>query len=60
MMRQFAPMLAVSGEPFDSQEHLFEIKWDGIRALACVRRKALRLWGRGQADYTGKDTVRPS
>ncbi len=52
MMRQFAPMLAVSGEPFDSQEHLFEIKWDGIRALACVRRKALRLWGRGQADYT--------
>ena len=42
-------MLAVSGEPFDSSDHLFEIKWDGIRSLACVQRKALRLWGRSQA-----------
>lgn len=28
------PMLATPGEPFDSEEHYFEIKWDGIRALA--------------------------
>lgn len=28
------PMLAVSSAPFDSREHLFEIKWDGYRALA--------------------------
>lgn len=27
-------MLASSGEPFDSSEHFFEVKWDGIRALA--------------------------
>lgn len=26
-------MLAVSGEPFDSEDWLFEIKWDGVRAL---------------------------
>ncbi len=29
-------MLAVAGEAFDSPAHLFEIKWDGIRALAMV------------------------
>ena len=28
-----APMLAQIGEPFDSDEHLFEIKWDGTRCL---------------------------
>ena len=27
-------MLATAGQPFDSDEHRFEIKWDGIRALA--------------------------
>ncbi len=27
-------MLAASSAPFDSPEHLFEIKWDGYRALA--------------------------
>jgi hypothetical protein len=30
----FAPMLAVKAEPFDSPEHLFEVKGDGVRALA--------------------------
>jgi DNA ligase D-like protein (predicted ligase) len=28
------PMLARFSQPFDSENHLFEIKWDGIRALA--------------------------
>ena len=28
------PMLAKPGAPFDSSEHLFEIKWDGTRVLA--------------------------
>lgn len=28
------PMLAVSSEPFDSPEYLFEVKWDGYRAMA--------------------------
>lgn len=31
------PMLAMSvGRPFDSPEHLFEIKWDGYRCVAFV------------------------
>ncbi len=52
MRQPLAPMLAVAGEPFDSPDHLFEIKWDGVRGLASVERKAWRLWGRGEADYT--------
>ena len=27
-------MLAVASEPFDSEDWIFEIKWDGVRALA--------------------------
>ena len=36
MIEPFLPMLAVPAEPFDSAEHLFEVKWDGVRALAAV------------------------
>ncbi|MGE5598566.1 MAG: ATP-dependent DNA ligase, partial [Bacteroidota bacterium] len=28
------PMLAVLTEPFDSPDHVFELKWDGIRCLS--------------------------
>ena len=38
-----SPMLAQKGEPFDSGEHLFEIKWDGTRMLAFVERDGYRL-----------------
>lgn len=31
-----SPMLAKLGEPFSSDEFLFEVKWDGIRAIACI------------------------
>jgi len=35
----FAPMLASDGgQAFDDPEWLFEIKWDGVRAIATVRR----------------------
>lgn len=27
-------MLATAGSPFDSEKHRFEVKWDGVRALA--------------------------
>ncbi len=32
--RAIRPMLATPGEAFDSDAHTFELKWDGIRALA--------------------------
>ena len=36
MLPQVMPMLAVAAEPFDSPEYCFEIKYDGVRALAAV------------------------
>ena len=41
-----APMLAKSAEPFDSSDFLFEIKWDGTRALAFVERDGYRFVNR--------------
>jgi DNA ligase D-like protein (predicted ligase) len=46
------PMLAKSGDPFDSPEHLFEIKWDGIRALALVEGGGFRLLSRRRNSLT--------
>lgn len=54
MIRRLEPMLAVAGEPFDSDDHLYEVKWDGVRCLAAVEGGQVRLWGRELADYTGR------
>jgi DNA ligase D-like protein (predicted ligase) len=43
-------MLASPGSPFDSDEYLFEIKWDGIRALAFFGGGLGRLQGRKLTD----------
>ena len=46
-----APMLAtLVDEAFDSDEHLFEIKWDGIRALTFVERRDYRALTRNRQD----------
>jgi ATP-dependent DNA ligase len=47
-------MLAVAAEPFDSPEYCFEIKYDGVRALAAVDEADWRLWGRERADYRAR------
>jgi bifunctional non-homologous end joining protein LigD len=47
------PMLATSVEkPFDNPEWLFEIKWDGYRAISFVQEGNLRLVSRNQNDLT--------
>lgn len=51
MIARLAPMLASQAEPFDSADHLFEVKWDGVRALAAVEAGAWRAWGRESGDY---------
>jgi ATP-dependent DNA ligase len=33
------PMFAKSSTPFDSQKHVFELKWDGSRCIAFVDSK---------------------
>jgi ATP-dependent DNA ligase len=46
------PMLAKPGVPFDSPDHLFEVKWDGTRVLAFVDSHGYRLVNRHRADVT--------
>ena len=48
------PMLARQGQPFDSEEHLFEIKWDGTRAQARIEGGQARLTNRRRRDLTGR------
>ena len=40
------PMLSRIGTAFDSPAHLFEIKWDGVRAFACIENGEVRFAGR--------------
>jgi bifunctional non-homologous end joining protein LigD len=48
------PMLAQPAEPFDSDDYLYEIKWDGTRALAFIEDGSYRLVNRRKLDMTGR------
>src|SRR5437899_2327304 len=49
------PMLATTiTQPFDGPDWLFEIKWDGYRAVAFIEAGKLRLVSRNQNDLTGQ------
>jgi len=49
------PMLAESfEEPFDDEEWLFEIKWDGYRAVAFIENGKVRLVSRNQNELTAR------
>jgi ATP-dependent DNA ligase len=45
-------MVAQLGSPFDSDEYLFEIKWDGTRTLAFLDHHGYRLANRRRVDMT--------
>ena len=48
------PMLAtVNEQPFDDEEWIFEIKWDGYRAIANIT-DSFRLYSRNGLSYLGK------
>lgn len=47
------PMLAESADPFDSEKHVFEVKWDGIRCIAHLNKKT-RLESRNLNDLGGR------
>ena len=53
-MKPLLPMLATAAVPFDSEAYLFEVKWDGVRALAASEAGRWRLWGRTGTDYTAR------
>jgi bifunctional non-homologous end joining protein LigD len=49
------PMLAETvAEPFDGAQWLFEIKWDGYRAIAFIDNGKVRLVSRNQNDLTAR------
>jgi bifunctional non-homologous end joining protein LigD len=53
MPTKIHPMLAESvDEPFDGPDWLFEIKWDGYRAIAFIENGKVRLVSRNQNDLT--------
>ena len=53
MPTEIHPMLAESvDDPFDGPDWLFEIKWDGYRAIAFIQNGKVRLVSRKQNDLT--------
>ena len=47
------PMLGrMAREPFDSPNHIFELKWDGMRALAFIEGVDLELFSRNGRNVT--------
>ena len=55
MPSRIEPMLATIGEhPFSDPNWLFEIKWDGVRALAWVEGGAVKLRSRNHIDIASR------
>jgi bifunctional non-homologous end joining protein LigD len=53
MPRTIHPMLAtLVDEPFDDEQWLFEVKWDGYRAITFLDGRSTRLVSRNQNDLT--------
>ena len=55
MPEEIHPMLATPvTKPFNDPAWLFEIKWDGYRAVAFIKNKSVRLVSRNQNDLTSQ------
>ncbi len=55
MPRDVKPMLAtLVDEPFDREGWLFEVKWDGYRAIAEVRQGDVRLYSRNLQPFNDR------
>lgn len=53
LLKKLKPMLAVSAEPFDSEEYIFEVKWDGFRCLSYLGDTTV-LQSRNNLDFSHK------
>ncbi|MFA5505773.1 MAG: DNA ligase D [Vulcanimicrobiota bacterium] len=51
MPLEIKPMLAHIGQPFDSDEWSFELKWDGVRALVYCQQQSLKISSRAGNSY---------
>ncbi len=55
MLHDIAPMLATIGATaFNDPEWIYELKWDGYRAIAEVEKKHVKLYSRNQQDFTNR------
>jgi bifunctional non-homologous end joining protein LigD len=58
MRKEYRPMLAtLIDKPFDSEEWVYETKWDGFRLIAEVKRDAVRLFSRNGIEMTARYPV---
>jgi DNA ligase D-like protein (predicted polymerase)/DNA ligase D-like protein (predicted ligase)/DNA ligase D-like protein (predicted 3'-phosphoesterase) len=49
------PMLSrPAAKPPDSNDYLYEVKWDGIRSLISLDEGAVRIYGRNQMEFTNQ------
>lgn len=44
--RRIIPMLANTADPFDSKQHLYEPKWDGLRCIAYIQNRRVDFQNR--------------
>src|SRR5262249_42165191 len=52
MPRNIRPMLATpADEPFDHPDWIFEVKWDGYRAIAEIEKGKVRLYSRNKLPF---------
>jgi|SRR5579875_231963 len=52
-----APKVALATlaeNPSDDESWIYEVKWDGIRTIACVREAKVKLWSRARRDITSE------
>jgi bifunctional non-homologous end joining protein LigD len=50
---RLSPMLATKIKaPFDDEDHIFEVKWDGYRIIAYKQKKTVKLYSREFQDFT--------
>jgi bifunctional non-homologous end joining protein LigD len=50
--RNIRPMLAQTADPFDSEHHVFEPKWDGMRCIAYIKDRKAELQNRNLKTVT--------
>jgi bifunctional non-homologous end joining protein LigD len=55
-MPMFIPpaLASLIEKPFSDPDWLFEVKWDGVRAVSRIRDGSVQLWSRSQRDITGE------
>jgi bifunctional non-homologous end joining protein LigD len=53
--KEIKPMLAtLIDEPFDNENYIFEIKWDGYRAISEIKNGEVNIYSRNQQSFNEK------